>query len=133
MTAMKLVRSQKTRRSRTRGSSCRRFFSRAATWAVVLLQVHLFFVLQLHQHQAAVNQVAKSHASSSIVSSHQEIDATKPLCPACRVMRQGFVHADTEVPDKLPLPLVEQTRQPSTISVPSSPFLKLSGRDPPHC
>jgi hypothetical protein len=103
-----------------------------AVWAAILLQCHIFLVLQLHQHQVAVNQVAKSQASS-IVSSHQEIDAPKLACPACRVMRQGFVHAALEVPDKLPLPLVEKTRQRSAILTPSAPFLKLSGRDPPHC
>jgi hypothetical protein len=130
---MKSFRIRKIRRPNSPGDKIRRFVYLSAVWAAVLLQAHIFLVLQLHQHRAALNLVAKSQQASSIASNHTELRSVSPFCPACRVARQGFVHAAVDVLDGLPLPLVDWAPRCPTFQLSIAPFLQLSGRDPPQC
>jgi hypothetical protein len=100
----------------------------AGLWMAVLLQVHIFFVLQLHQHRVALESISQSNSAGAIPSLH----AIGLLCPACQIARHGIVHPTGET--LLSGRFLETERVPGLS--PTRPFLvsflKLSGRDPPH-
>jgi hypothetical protein len=103
---------------------------RAGVWIAVLLQMHIFLVLQLHQHQTALEPLASTQPNSAHAA--PSLYAANLLCPACQIARHGIVHPTGDI--------IRSGRFLETDRVSALfparpflvPFLKLSGRDPPQ-
>jgi hypothetical protein len=94
----------------------------------ITLQMHIFLVLQLHQHQATLDSIAQSQSSHASPSLH----AVNLLCPACQIAKHGIVHPPSETLVSATLPQIERAQALLPSSPSLVPFLKLSGRDPPR-
>ena len=101
-------------------------------WAAVVVQVHLFFVVELHRHTVADPLSGIQGQRAEAVGSAQASPDSSPLCSACQIARQGSVHP---APQSLGLlHLFVQRSNPSTPALyfPSIVQVPLSGRDPPR-
>jgi hypothetical protein len=101
-------------------------------WAVVLVQVHLFFVSQLHNHlQVPTSLTSGSGSYWSSPAPTQE--APNPQCAACQIARHGIILAAVGGLTRAPLPALGKAFEPSTERPCLLSYLLPSGRDPPHC
>jgi hypothetical protein len=101
-------------------------------WATVLVQVHLFFVGELHRHLVADSLSGIQGQAREAVGPAQATPDNNPLCAACQIARQGSVHP---APQSLGvLHLFEERSDPSTPAFyfPAVFQIPLSGRDPPR-
>jgi hypothetical protein len=105
----------------------------AGVWVAVILQLHIFFVLQLHHHQGFIDTVSKLPLSATKGPQPPAIQAVNLLCPACQIARHGIVQPAGEA--VLAARLLKTERVPDLFAAKHYlvPFLKLSGRDPPQC
>jgi len=101
-------------------------------WAAVLVQIHLFFVGELHRHLAAEPLPGIQGTAYEVIGQAQAAPENSPLCAACQISRQGSVQP---TPQSLGIQHLFKERSrtttlafyfPSTIKVPAS------GRDPPR-
>ena len=110
----------------------RRRFRRWASVAAVLLQVHLFLVLQFHHHGLDACRVIESAA---LTDGHAHAHAPEmPLlpCPACHVAEQGWVSPAQPETVLLLVPLIGEVPLPEAPHYASLLRSNLSGRDPPR-
>jgi hypothetical protein len=101
-------------------------------WATVLLQIHLFFVAELHRHIVADPLSGIQRQARESIGSGQATPDSNPLCAACQIARQGSVQP---APQSLGvLHLFEERSNPSTPAFyfPSVSQVPPSGRDPPR-
>ena len=101
-------------------------------WAAVLVQVHLFFVGELHRHLVADPVSGIQGPAREGVGPAQATPDNNPLCAACQIVRQGSVHP---APQSLGvLHLFKERSKPSTPAFyfPSIFQVPPSGRDPPR-
>jgi hypothetical protein len=100
-------------------------------WAAVLVQVHLFFVGELHHHILADPLSGIQGQAREGVGSAKVTPDDSPLCAACQIARQGSVHP---APQSLGvLRLSEERSNPSSPALYFSSVFQVppSGRDPP--
>lgn len=100
-------------------------------WAAVLVQVHLFFVGELHHHIVAGSLSGIQEQARDSLRSAQAATDNNPLCAACQIARQGSLHP---APQTLGVLLLSEER--SNFSLPALYFPSIlqvppSGRDPP--
>jgi hypothetical protein len=98
----------------------------------VLLQIHLFFVAELHRHIVADPLSGIQRQARESIGSAQATPDSSPLCAACQIARQGSVQP---APQSLGvLHLFEERSNPSTPAFyfPSVSQVPPSGRDPPR-
>jgi len=101
-------------------------------WAAVLVQVHLFFVGELHRHSVADLVSGIQGQARAGVGSAKATPESKPLCAACQIARQGSVHP---APQSLGvLHLFKERSNPSSPALYFSSVFQIppSGRDPPR-
>jgi hypothetical protein len=101
-------------------------------WATVLVQVHLFFVGELHRHLGADPLSENQQQTCHNVGLARAASDANPLCAACQIARQGSVQP---APQSLGiLRLLEQRSNPFTPAFyfPSIFQVPSSGRDPPR-
>jgi hypothetical protein len=103
----------------------------AGVWVALALQVHIFLVLQLHNHQATLSSIAQSQSNSA--NAGPSLYAVNLLCPACQIARHGIVHPPSENLAGAALAQIQRAQALLPARTSLVPFLKLSGRDPPHC
>ena len=100
-------------------------------WAAALVQVHLFFVGELHHHILADPLSGMQGQAREGVGSAKVTPDDNPFCAACQIARQGSVHP---APQSLGvLRLSEERSNPSSPALYFSSIVQipLSGRDPP--
>lgn len=112
-----------------RGRGSKRAF---VAWFAVLVQLNIFFVLELHHH--VVNQQNLRDPAAVAVSLARPHPAVpqQPLCPACRISRSGAVQPAAEGLALLPLQAVASALTPRPSSLLAIFLLHPSGRDPPR-
>ena len=95
--------------------------------ATGVLQLHLFFVMELHHHES---ELAPYSNSDGQIGFHAIQDAGPP-CPACQMARQGSIYPTTFVarPIRLNEVRVLSAVAPSKFS--TLPKQRPSGRAPP--
>ena len=109
-----------------------RLLRESMVWAAVLVQVHLFFVAELHRHGVADPLSGIQGQVREGVGPAKATPDNNPLCPACQIARQGSVHP---APQSLGvLHFFEERSNPATPALyfPSIFQIPLSGRDPPR-
>ena len=101
-------------------------------WATVLVQIHLFFVAELHRHIVADPLCGIQGQVPESVGSAPATPDNNPLCAACQIARQGSVHPAPQSSGVLHLS--EEPSNPSTPAFyfPSVSQVPPSGRDPPR-
>jgi hypothetical protein len=101
-------------------------------WATVLVQIHLFFVGELHRHIVADPLYGMQGQVPESVGSPPATPRDNPLCAACQIARQGSVHPAPQSAGVLHL--FEERSNPSTPAFyfPSVSQVPPSGRDPPR-
>ena len=105
---------------------------RLMVWATVLVQVHLFFVAELHRHLVADLPFGIQGQTREGVGPAPATADNNPLCAACQIARQGSVQPAPQSPGILHL--LEQRSSPFTLAFyfPAIFQITLSGRDPPR-
>jgi hypothetical protein len=98
----------------------------------VLVQLHIFLVLELHQHVLGSRFLREVAATSASITGHHPAPAGRPLCPACQVARQGAVQPAVERLALVPLKAIAAALPTSPSFTPTIFFLHPSGRDPPR-
>ena len=101
-------------------------------WATVLLQIHLFFVAELHRHIVADPISGIQRQARVSIGPAQATPHDNSLCAACQIARQGSVQP---APQSLGvLHLFKERSNPSTPAFyfPSVSQVPPSGRDPPR-
>jgi hypothetical protein len=101
-------------------------------WSTVLVQVHLFFVGELHRHLGADPLSENQQQTCHSVGLARATSDTNPLCVACQIARQGSVQP---APQSLGiLHLFKERSDPSNpaFCFPSVFQVPSSGRDPPR-
>ena len=101
------------------------------TWLAVLVQLHIFLVLELHHHVLGPSVLQDVAATSTALTRPQSAPAPAPLCPACQVARQGAVQPAVERLALLPLQAVATALPARPSNIPVIFLLHPSGRDPP--
>jgi predicted alternative tryptophan synthase beta-subunit len=101
-------------------------------WAAVLVQVHLFFVGELHRHSVADLLSGIQAQAREGVGSAKATPDNNPLCAACQIARQGSIHPAPQSPGTLYL--CEERNNPSSPALYFSSVFQVppSGRDPPR-
>ena len=101
-------------------------------WAAVLVQVHLFFVVELHRHILADPLSGFQGPVREAVGRAQATPDNNPLCAACQIARQGSVHPAPQ--SRGALYLSEERNNPSPPALYFSSIFQVppSGRDPPR-
>jgi hypothetical protein len=97
----------------------------------VVVQLHIFLVLELHHHVLASRVLRGAAAQSAALTKSQAPPAPTPLCPACQVARQGSVQPAVQKLALLALQLVGSALPSRIASTPIIFLLHPSGRDPP--
>jgi hypothetical protein len=100
-------------------------------WFAVLVQLHIFLVLELHHHVLGARFLRDAATASTSLTKSQTAPAPAPLCPACQVARQGSVQPAVQKLALLSLQLVGTARPSRIASTPIIFLLHPSGRDPP--
>lgn len=101
-------------------------------WFAVLVQLNIFFVLELHHHVVNPRNLRyTASVSVSLTRSHPAVPQ-QPLCPACRISRAGAVQPAAEGLALLPLQAVASTLPVRPSSVSAIFLFHPSGRDPPR-
>jgi hypothetical protein len=101
-------------------------------WLAVVVQLHIFLVLELHHHVVGVRLLRESARVGASWTRTQQAPAPAPLCPACQVARQGAVQPAVEGLALLPLRPVAAALPARPASIPIIFLLHSSGRDPPR-
>ena len=101
-------------------------------WAAVLVQVHLFFVGELHRHIVADPLSGIEGRARESIGPAQATPDNNPLCAACQIARQGSVHPAPQNPGVLHLS--EELNNPSSPAFYFSSIFQVSpsGRGPPR-
>lgn len=113
-------------------SPSRRHKSHLATaWLAALLQVHLFFILQLHHHRENYDAFAGADQTSAELRFQTLQPGSNPICMACQIARQAAVQPASAKPVRFGAPerprfVVAPALDHSLIS-----HISLAGRDPP--
>ena len=102
-------------------------------WFAILVQLHIFLVLELHNHVISSSFLRDTAAAGLSLTKSQSIPAPGPLCPACQVARQGAVQPAVERLALLPLQALAAVLPGHPSIVPVIFLLHPSGRDPPQC
>jgi len=99
-------------------------------WAAVLVQVHLFFVVELHHHILADPLSGIQGPVREGAGSAKATPDNNPLCAACQIARQGSVHPAPQNPGILYFS--EERSNPSSPALYFSSIFQVppSGRDP---
>jgi hypothetical protein len=105
----------------------------AAAWAMVLLQLNLFFILLLHHNEfreSLLELCAPTHSAPQLGSETRH--SPRELCPACQIARQGAVF-----PFAAPAVTAQHATTPHVDPIVArfhsiNAFLRLPGRDPPR-
>jgi hypothetical protein len=101
-------------------------------WLAVLVQLHIFLVLELHHHVLGARLLRESARLGASYTRPQPAPVPAPLCPACQVARQGAVQYAVERLALLPLQTVAAALTAHSLTIPSIFLLRSSGRDPPR-
>jgi hypothetical protein len=112
-----------------RGRSAARHLT---AWLAVLVQLHIFLVLELHHHVLSPRLLRDAATAGSTWNKSNTLPLTRPLCPACQVARQGAVQPAVERLAWLPLRAVAAAPSNRTLSLTAIFLLQSSGRDPPR-
>lgn len=112
-----------------RGRSAARYLT---AWLAVLVQLHIFLVLELHHHVLSQAFLRSTVASGADWGKPSPARVPSPLCPACQVARQGAVQAGVERLAWLPLGAVALTPPAAVFNILVVFLLQSSGRDPPR-
>jgi hypothetical protein len=97
----------------------------------VLVQLHIFLVLELHRHVLASSYLRDAAAAGASWTNSRPAPAHGPVCPACQVARQGSVQPAVQKLALLSLQLVGSALPSRIASTPIIFLLHPSGRDPP--
>jgi hypothetical protein len=100
-------------------------------WFAVLVQMHIFLVLELHHHVLSPRILKDTATRSAAWMKSQRAPAPAPLCPACQVARQGSVQPAVQKLALLPLQTVGSALPSRISNLPVLFLLHPSGRDPP--
>ena len=101
-------------------------------WLAVVVQLHIFLVLELHHHVLGARFLRDAARTSASLTKSQTGPAPAPLCPACQVARQGSVQPAVQRLALLPLLLVWSALPSRTAAPPAVFLLHPSGRSPPR-
>jgi hypothetical protein len=101
------------------------------TWFAIVVQLHIFLVLELHHHVLGSQILRETANQTTAWTSSATVPAPAPLCPACQVARQGAVQPAVEGLALLPLQAVATALPAVPCSIPIIFLLHPSGRDPP--
>lgn len=101
-------------------------------WLAVLVQLHIFLVLELHSHVLSSRILRDTATAGASLTRSQTAPGHRPLCPACQVARQGAVHPAVQKLAMLPLLLVGATLPSRSSRLPVLFLLHPSGRSPPQ-
>jgi hypothetical protein len=101
-------------------------------WIAVLVQLHIFLVLELHSHVLSSRILRDTAAASASWTTSQTAPANGPICPACQVARQGSVQPAVQKLALLPLQLVGIALPSRIFSLPVLFLFHPSGRAPPR-
>ena len=105
----------------------------AIAWIAVLVQLHIFLVLELHHHVLGTGFLRREATTTSAsVTRHGTTPASRPVCPACQVARQGAVQPALERLALAPLKAIAAALPTDPSSTPTIFVLNPSGRDPPR-
>jgi len=99
----------------------------AVAVAAVVLQLHLFLVTVLHNHQG-LSPGAVRHEIRAALSASPGSDAP---CPACQIARQGSVNVPSQGLAVADSPKTQSTASVSPVRYSSFPIARPSGRAPP--
>lgn len=97
----------------------------------VLVQLNIFFVLELHHHVLDSRFLRDAATAGVSLTKSQTASAPAPLCPACQVARQGSVQPAVQKLTLLHLLLVGSALPSRSTRLPVLFLLHSSGRDPP--
>lgn len=101
-------------------------------WFAVLVQLHIFLVLELHNHVIGARILRDTAAMSTSLTRSHTVPAPRPLCPACQVARQGSVQPATHELALIPLQTVGSALLSQIYHLSVLFFLHPSGRSPPQ-
>lgn len=104
-----------------------------AGWAAVLLQLHLFFVVEIHNHKAdSICGAMPSQLATIQPQPPANSPSVAQFCAACQIARQGLVGPPRNTLAALRLP--EFNSRPQHVNLfPFSGFrFRLTGRSPPR-
>jgi len=99
----------------------------AVALAAGVLQLHLFLVTDLHNHQS----LYPSPPSNAPCDAMRSFQGTDTACPACQIARQGSVNSPPQGPAILELPKARSLYAARSIKVSDLPLARPSGRAPP--
>lgn len=100
-------------------------------WFAVVVQLHIFLVLELHHHVLDTQILREPATQTTAWTRSTTAPAPSPLCPACQVARQGAVQPAVEGLALLPLQAVATALPAVPCNIPIIFLLHPSGRDPP--
>ena len=100
-------------------------------WAAALVQVHLFFVGELHRHSVADLLCGIQGPVREAIGSAKATPDNNRFCAACQIARQGSIRPAPQSPGTLYLS--EERNNPSSPALYFSSVFQVppSGRDPP--
>lgn len=102
-----------------------------AVWLAVLVQLHLFFIAQLHRHTLRVLEQESHLSHKDGRASIAALPISEPLDPACQIARQGSVSPASNIRADIAILLEAAFRLRFTPRAHSALFSLSSGRDPP--
>jgi hypothetical protein len=101
-------------------------------WFAVLVQLHIFLVLELHHHLLGSRFLRDAATASTSLAKSRSAPAPRPICPACQVARQGSIQPAVEGLASLSLQALWAALPAVPSSIPIIFLLHSSGRDPPR-
>jgi len=98
----------------------------------VLVQLNVFFHLELHQRVLSNDILKDAAAVRTAWAQGEQPQFPRPFCPVCQVVRNGAVQPGAEQHGVMHLELMATVlpAEPSSVSLVS--LLQPSGRDPPR-
>ena len=101
-------------------------------WFAVLVQLNIFFVLELHHHVVNPQNLRDPAAVAVSLTRPYPAVPQQPLCPACRISRSGAVQPAVQGLSFLSLPAIATSVWARPSIIPIFFYFHSSGRDPPR-
>ncbi len=112
-----------------RGSRSARYL---IAWIAVLVQLNVFFHLELHHRVVGARLLRDAAKISTVWTEPHPSPVPRPFCPVCQIARQGAVQPAAERLALLPLQVIAAALPAYPSSIPVIFLLHPSGRDPPR-
>jgi hypothetical protein len=100
-------------------------------WLAVVVQLHLFFVAQLHHHELRLMEQNSRFSRQGGPTALVPLVLPEPLDPACQIARMGSVAPSSLIRGEVGFVLVQSLRDSPNPYFDSVSFSDHAGRGPP--